>query len=61
MLRKYKLIKQNLNLGGAGMVFTALKKLDSKLNFLTIASNKYKKIFNKLKVNRYILFIKFCN
>ena len=48
--RKFKLIKKNLNLGGAGMVFTALNKLDSKTNFLTIASSKYKKIFNKLQL-----------
>ena len=31
--RKFKLVKKNLNLGGAGMVFTALKKLDSDTNF----------------------------
>lgn len=48
--RKFKLIKKNLNLGGAGMVFSALKKLDSDTNFLTIAPSKYKKIFNKLKL-----------
>ena len=38
------------------MVFTALKKLDSDTNFLTIASSKYKKIFNKLKDNRYYIY-----
>lgn len=48
--RKFKLVKKNLNLGGAGMVFTALKKLDSDTNFLTIAPSKYKKIFNKLQL-----------
>ena len=49
-LENIKLIKKNLNLGGAGMVFSALKKLDSDTNFLTIASSKYKKIFTKLKL-----------
>ena len=48
--RKYKLNKSNFNLGGAGMVFSALKKLDSKVNFFTISSNKYKNIFKKFKM-----------
>jgi len=48
--RKFKLIEKNLNLGGAGMVFSALKKLDNNANFLTIAQSKYKKIFNKLQL-----------
>ena len=41
--RKFNLIKKNLIIGGAGRVFSALKKLDSDTNFLTIAQVSIKK------------------
>ena len=55
--RKYMLNKNDFNLGGAGMVFSAFKKLDSKVKFFTVSSNKYKNIFNKLQLKD-ILFSK---
>jgi len=47
--KKYKLNKNNFSLGGAGMVFSAFKKLDINVKFFTISSNKYRDIFNKLQ------------
>ena len=53
--KKYILIKKNFYLGGAGMVYVALKKLDKNVDFFTISSKEFKKIFFKLKLKN-ILF-----
>jgi bifunctional ADP-heptose synthase (sugar kinase/adenylyltransferase) len=47
--KKYILENKNFNLGGAGMVFKALKKLDTTVNFFSISSVKFKNFFFKLK------------
>tara|TARA_B110000483_G_C18186784_1_gene539267 strand:- start:240 stop:1136 length:897 start_codon:yes stop_codon:yes gene_type:complete len=48
--KKYNLTNKNFNLGGAGMVYTALKKLDANVDFFTISSQKFKNIFSQLKL-----------
>lgn len=53
--KKYKLMNKNFNLGGAGMVYIALKKLNPHIDFFTIASDKFKNIFFDLNQKK-ILF-----
>lgn len=48
--KKYNLANKNFNLGGAGMVYTALKKLDANVDFFTISSQKFKNIFSQFKL-----------
>ena len=48
--KKYILIKKNFYLGGAGMVYVALKKLDKNVDFFTISSKEFKKIFYLVKI-----------
>ncbi len=50
--KKYILTYKNFNLGGAGMVYTALKKLDKKVDFFTISSNKFREFFLNLKLDK---------
>ncbi len=52
---KKKLIKTDFNLGGAGMVYSALNLLKKKIFFLTIAETKFKKFFSK-KLKKNIFF-----
>jgi bifunctional ADP-heptose synthase (sugar kinase/adenylyltransferase) len=53
--KKFFLIDKNFNLGGAGMVYEAFKKLDTSVDFYSISPNKFKNLFKKLKLKN-ILF-----
>ena len=45
--KRYILVNKFFNLGGAGMVYAALKELDATANFFTISSKKFKNIFSQ--------------
>lgn len=46
--KKFFLIDKNFNLGGAGMVYEAFRKLNKDVDFFTISSKKFKNLFYKL-------------
>ena len=48
--KKYFLTNKNFNLGGAGMVYEALRKLDKDVYLFTISSNKFKNLFYNLRL-----------
>lgn len=48
--KKFFLIDKNFNLGGAGMVYEALRILNKDVDFFTISSKKFKSFFNRLSL-----------
>ena len=48
--KKFFLINKNFNLGGAGMVYDAFRKLNKNIDFFTISSKKFKNLFYKLNL-----------
>ena len=54
--KKFILINKSYNLGGAGMVYVALKELNKNTLFFSASSNKYKTLFSKLKIQKNISF-----
>jgi len=54
--KKFILINKSFNLGGAGMVYEGLRKLDKNTLFFTVSSYKYKNVFSKLKIQKKISF-----